>query len=722
MKPLLSSSELKNSTIKTLIWDQLKELTRSEEGYLYYKYPITGVSDSYIPCFSIIDYKRGIVLIDLLDFTISSLDDVSESSWVINGKQTDNPLLKLDDYKIGLENITRNYRQIRNKITINTYILLPEISADEFRKKFGKEPDDSILFGNVDSLEYSSLYGTDETLTEDEKQVFISVTQGAGPLIGKINIPSTEKAPTIGAAIKLLEKKMARLDEKQHEAAIQIPDGPQRIRGMAGTGKTVILAMKAAYLHGRFPEAKILYTFHTQSLYNQVRNLVTRFYREQNSNDPDFSKLLILHSWGGKYKEGVYFRTCIRNSLVFKGYRDVPGNVEEPLDYVCSEILNEKIQEEFDFVLMDESQDFPPSFFQLIYKITKQPKRIIFAYDELQSLTNINMQDVKELFGCDESGKALVDFSAGYYADEIEMDIILEKSYRNPYELLMVAHGLGMGLYNEDGIMQIIDDEKIWNSIGYEIASGKLVPNTRVEIKRPPENTISLVRECYDGPQKPFLYMKFDNMGQEIEWLAENIRKDVFEENVEPHNIVVISLNKGSYKNEFPLLQNHLYNKGVSSIIPGYEGTERDKFGEYGYVTLSTVFKAKGNEAFLIYVMSLEYIYDYVEFVQARNSVFTALTRTKGWCRISGCGSRMDRAIKEIDMIFSNLPMFKFIFPDPDKIARKLSQEEYARRVAETRKVKKSVESLLAIDAEAMKTIPKDQLDELIRRLKTNVD
>jgi len=476
-------------------------------------------------------------------------------------------------------------------------------------------------------------------------------------------------------------------------------------------------------MRGLYPEAKILYTFHTQSLYNQVQQLISKFFHEQNNTSPNWDNLLILHSWGGRTKEGVYFRTCQRNSIIPMSFKNVPYNTEDPLDYVCSPILTEEISEEFDYVLMDESQDFPTSFFQLIYKITKDPKRIIFAYDELQTLANTKIQDVKELFGYDNQGNPLVDFStSGFYADEIEKDIILEKSYRNPYQLLMVAHGLGMGLYNKEGIMQIIDNEKIWNSIGYDIESGELKPNMQVTIKRPPENTISLVHECYNGTQETIFCAKFHSFFDEIKWISESIGNDCKNEGVEPNNIVVISLNKDSYKREFPMLQNNLFALGIPSIIPGYEGIERDKFSEKGYVTLSTVFKAKGNEAFIIYVMSVEYIYHYLEFVHARNSVFTALTRTKGWCRITGCGDFMDRAITEIDSILNNLPRFIFTYPDPEKIARKLSQEEYARRVAETKKAKTSIDQLLSVDTEALKIIPKEQLEKLLNRLKSNVD
>lgn len=49
-----------------------------------------------------------------------------------------------------------------------------------------------------------------------------------------------------GAVIKTIEKEIANLDQWQKAAAIESPEGPQRIRGLAGSGKTIVLALKAA--------------------------------------------------------------------------------------------------------------------------------------------------------------------------------------------------------------------------------------------------------------------------------------------------------------------------------------------------------------------------------------------------------------------------------------------------------------------------------------------
>jgi len=60
-------------------------------------------------------------------------------------------------------------------------------------------------------------------------------------------------AESRGGILRRLEQEIANLDQWQKTAAIGSPEGPQRIRGIAGSGKTVVLALKAAYLHAQNP-------------------------------------------------------------------------------------------------------------------------------------------------------------------------------------------------------------------------------------------------------------------------------------------------------------------------------------------------------------------------------------------------------------------------------------------------------------------------------------
>ena len=80
-----------------------------------------------------------------------------------------------------------------------------------------------------------------------------------------------------GAKLKRLEDSIATLDHRQNRAVVETVDGVQRIRGLAGSGKTIVLALKAAYLHTQHPDWRIAVTFNTRSLKGQFKRLITNF-------------------------------------------------------------------------------------------------------------------------------------------------------------------------------------------------------------------------------------------------------------------------------------------------------------------------------------------------------------------------------------------------------------------------------------------------------------
>ena len=53
----------------------------------------------------------------------------------------------------------------------------------------------------------------------------------------------------------------------QGRAVIETVEGVQRIRGLAGSGKTIVLALKAAYLHA--PVSRVAYRRHFQDTFTQ---------------------------------------------------------------------------------------------------------------------------------------------------------------------------------------------------------------------------------------------------------------------------------------------------------------------------------------------------------------------------------------------------------------------------------------------------------------------
>jgi len=124
-----------------------------------------------------------------------------------------------------------------------------------------------------------------------------------------------------------------------------------------------------------------------------------------------------------------------------------------------------KVEPIFDAVLIEEAQDLPQEFFELIAMFTKPPKRIVFAYDELQQLNAGTVPPVEALFGADDEGKPHLRLAGKGLARE---DVVLPVCYRNPPWTLTVAHGLGFGFYRDGGLVQHFDNATLWREVDIE--------------------------------------------------------------------------------------------------------------------------------------------------------------------------------------------------------------------------------------------------------------
>ena len=135
----------------------------------------------------------------------------------------------------------------------------------------------------------------------------------------------------------------------------------------------------------------------------------------------------------------------------------------------------------YDAILVDEAQDFSPSFLKLCYEILKDPKMLIYAYDELQTLNKRNMPTPQEIFGVDKNGNARVNLNNE--EGKPKADIVLETCYRNSRPILATAHALGFGIY-KDPMVQMFGNKTLWKEVGYDVASGNLQDGQRVVLER----------------------------------------------------------------------------------------------------------------------------------------------------------------------------------------------------------------------------------------------
>ena len=232
------------------------------------------------------------------------------------------------------------------------------------------------------------------------------------------------------------------------------------IQGLAGTGKTELLLHKIKELYTDDNECKIVFTCHNVILADSLRKRVPDFFNFMKVEEQIQweKRLWVMRSWGsyGNPDSGVYSYICNHYHIPFSRF-----SYNRSFDTLCREALSrlnqiEDFQSCFDYILIDESQDFSEGFFALCEKAAK---KCVYVAGDI-------FQDIFE-------NKSLT---------VVNPDFLLNKCYRTDPRTLMGAHAIGMGLF-EKKLRWLKDDE--WEACGYDVKrEGKNIELHRKPLKR----------------------------------------------------------------------------------------------------------------------------------------------------------------------------------------------------------------------------------------------
>lgn len=239
MNFISSSPQYDSDFASKKIWQKLETLLKQVDGICYYKYPILQSATSFIPDITLLAEGFQPLILKRLLFSIDDLEEVDEYIWTVKGEKIPSPIEELESYLVALKFKFDRNKYLRGKYTGTRILALPLISRNDFEDKFDTALADSVQIWNDFDVS-GCLEKMDLSLDEQRWRLAKSIFQGAAPLreISLLEVHSSDK---ISEAIAILDKDIALLDEDQHKVAVQIAPGPQLIRGLAGTGKTVVL-------------------------------------------------------------------------------------------------------------------------------------------------------------------------------------------------------------------------------------------------------------------------------------------------------------------------------------------------------------------------------------------------------------------------------------------------------------------------------------------------
>lgn len=673
------------ATTKPMASEQLKsffQLNNYYTGFLYIGYPIIGTVTGAYPIDAIwISREKGLTVFNLVE-----------------GRDLTGYKEIQDDCANKIEAKLKGYSQLIERrrlcVDINIITFAPSINN----------------LHDIDSLyplcNESTIGASIEELPQwDESEYYenlVSILQAISSIKKGKKKREITNLKSKGAKLRHLEDSIANLDNRQSRAVIETVDGVQRIRGLAGSGKTIVLALKAAYLHAQHPEWKIAITFNTRSLKGQLRQLINTFYIEQTSEEPDWENLNIIHAWGasgGGERIGLYYSFCALNNVPYNDYitaRNKYGN-SDPFGEVCTKALQEaeSYKEIYDVILVDEAQDFSPSFLKLCFEMLKEPKRLVYAYDELQNLRSQSLPSPEEIFGLDETGMPRVKF--GESSDgKPQQDIILEKCYRNSRPALVTAHALGFGIYrkvpgdNESGLVQMFENNTLWNDIGYEVTEGEIADGKRVILERSTNSSPEFL-ENHSDIEDLIIFKDFPTKKEQDSWIVEQIQNNILNDELRPDDIIVINPNPLTTKEAVAPIRASLFQNNINSHTAGVDTTPDVFFKpDNDSIAFTGIYRAKGNEAAMIYIINSESCFkSSFDMAKIRNQLFTAITRSKAWVRVVGVGPNMKSLINEYEEVKNH--KFTLDFTYPTKLQRdRMNIVNRDMSDAEKNKVKKN--------------------------------
>ncbi|WP_454046347.1 DEAD/DEAH box helicase [Chryseobacterium sp. Marseille-Q8038] len=280
--------------------------------------------------------------------------------------------------------------------------------------------------------------------------------------IGSINDIDRVKEEVPITILDKVKQKIQLFDGDQTRFIYQNPEKKKIIiQGLSGTGKTELLLHKLKDLYVSDSKSKIYFTCHNKILADSLKKRIPSFFNFMKVEQQiEWNKRLwCTNAWGANSNpnSGAYRYICAFYEIPFYRYSfqmSFSKACKLAIDEIKAKFQKSEIKYAFTYMFIDESQDFDENFFDLCELVTE--KNIYVAGDIFQSIFDEN------------------------FSNSIKPDFLLGKCYRTDPKTLMFAHGLGMGLFEEEKLRWL--EEKEWEDCGYNVS----VNNQKFYLSREP--------------------------------------------------------------------------------------------------------------------------------------------------------------------------------------------------------------------------------------------
>ncbi|SNZ03123.1 UvrD/REP helicase N-terminal domain-containing protein [Terribacillus aidingensis] len=375
------------------------------------------------PDFVIVGPDLGLLVLEVKDYTKNTLFQLNQDEWTIvtsAGEQTKvkSPLVQARENMFHLVNTLKkdkNLLQLEGKYAYS--LKFPYGSGAVFTRLTQKDFIQHDLYAVVEPslcLTRDEINPDDEAFSEEiliEKilNMFTVPYRLREPLskadidairyhlFPEVRISAEFKQPSPYQDQLLLSlHNIKAMDLHQENLAKQIGDKNRLIRGVAGSGKTLILASRAKLLAKENPDWNILILCYNISLARFIEQMVSQMmlqpdnlfdFDEQHDNSKHGIEVRNFHGW-------------LKHDLKCSD-QSIPNMLEKLRN-------KEAILPKYDAILIDEGQDFESEWFELVSELLNEnTKSLLLVEDRAQSIYKRKRSYVQDT-GLDFRGRSKV--------------------------------------------------------------------------------------------------------------------------------------------------------------------------------------------------------------------------------------------------------------------------------------------------------------------------
>ncbi|MCY3973414.1 MAG: ATP-binding domain-containing protein [Candidatus Dadabacteria bacterium] len=355
----------------------------------------------------------GLLLYEVKDWSISNILEANPDTWKVKHgssiKKTQSPYKQARKYYFNLNKMLEKRDSLiakegnhegKFKIPIAVGVIFPNIRKEDFIQKSLNEvlEIDKCLFKDdieliqqeeeprktrVTLKKHFNPWWPHDELSEDE------VAELRGALHPEITSLQKDKGGT---------KKDIILDTYQERVARKIGAGHRTVRGVAGSGKSLVLCSKALIIAQENPDWKVLITCYNVALASQLKYYINSF-RKRESVSLNNIEITNFHQLcsklGRKYKvpPPIINEKSILSSASFSQLSE--DQQEAKLEEERSSSWGNHLQtigrtsetDKYNAILVDESQDFHPSWLKgLTLLLDGETNFLLLAEDPNQKI------------------------------------------------------------------------------------------------------------------------------------------------------------------------------------------------------------------------------------------------------------------------------------------------------------------------------------------------